>query len=132
MRKITFAATILLIILNSCNNLNDDERNVVYNVKFEDTPQNFDYLTTITYTGEDGFNKFDNHQSAFSLWSQGSGNFSKGDRVSLAINTSLNRGTITLTIICKDCKNENLIDDKINMVVDLTRIKVGELSLNLK
>ncbi|AMC11648.1 hypothetical protein Lupro_10385 [Lutibacter profundi] len=132
MKKIIFILGILLLIFNSCNVSNDDERNVSYNVEFKDTPQNFDYSTTIIYTGEDGFSKSDELQSAFSLWSQGGGSFSKGDRVSISANTALTRGTITLTIICKDCKNENLIDDRIKKIINLETIKVGELSLNLE
>ena len=135
MKKIIFTIGVSSLLFSGCDKIDDlldnDERKIGYNVLFEDTPQNFDYLTTITYTGEDGFNQFDDHQSAFSLWSEG-GNFSKGDRVSLSINTSLDRGTITLIIICNDCKNDNLIDAKVKKIIDLSTIKVGELSLNLE
>ncbi|PHS53059.1 MAG: hypothetical protein COB01_05790 [Lutibacter sp.] len=135
MKKNIFIISIFSILFSGCDKLDellkDDERTVGYNVIFKETAQNFEYLTTITFTGEDGYNQFDEHQSAFSRWSEG-GDFSKGERVSLAISTSLDRGTITLTIICKDCKNEDLIDGKIIKTIDLTRIKVGELSLNLE
>lgn len=135
MKKIILTIGIFSLLFSGCNELDellkDDERRVAYIVNFNDTEQNLEYLTTITFTGEDGYNQFEEHQSAFSRWDDG-GDFSKGDRVSLAINTSLNRGTITLTIICKDCENEDLIDDEIKKTIDLTRIKVGELSLNLE
>ena len=121
---------------SGCDKLDElsknDKRRVVYNVDFKDVQQNFEYATTITYIDESGDTKFDDHQSAFLKWEELGGDFSKGDRVSLAINTSLDRGTIILTITCKDCNNNNLVDGKLKKTVDLTRIKVGELSLNLE
>lgn len=135
MKKFIFTIGVFSLLFSSCSKLDtlleDKERKISYNVLFEDTPQNFEYLTTITYTGEDGYNLFEDHQSAFSLWSKG-GNFSKGDRISLSINTSINRGTITLSITCKECKNDNLINNEIKKIINLSTIKVGELSLNLE
>jgi len=136
MKKIIFTIGIFSLLFSGCNKLDEllknDERRVVYNVDFKDTPQTFEYSTMITYIDESGDTKFDDHQSVLLHWAEIGGDFSKGDRVSLAINTSLTRGTITLTIICKDCENEDLINDRVTKIIDLTSIKVGELSLNLE
>jgi PBP1b-binding outer membrane lipoprotein LpoB len=136
MKKNILKIVILFLLLGGCAELDElskiDERRVVYNVDFKGVQQNFEYATTITYIDESGDTKFKDHQSAFLQWEELGGDFSKGDRVSLAINTSLDRGTITLTIICKDCNNKNLVDGKLKKTVDLTRIKVGELSFNVE
>ena len=83
----------------------------------------------ISHTGEDGETIFDDLEIPANQWRDAGNNYSIGDRVSLGINTPINEGTIELSIECNNCKNE---DPKISKTVDLTKIKVGEISLTLQ
>jgi len=133
MKNIIFATLICSVFFSSCNlggNL-DTKRRVAYNVNFNGTTQADGSTTMISYTDENGNTQFHDQNAMLLQWQNG-GDFSKGDRVSLGINTFKKRGTITLTITCKDCKNANLVNGSIKKVVDLTKIGVGNLDLNLE
>jgi len=133
MKKIIFTVLICSAFFSSCNLISnlDTKRRVAYGVDFKGTTVADGSTTMISYTGENGNTQFHDQKAIFQNW-QGGGSFSKGDRVSLGINTFKKKGTITLTIICKDCKNADLVDGKIKKVVDLTKIGVGNLDLNLE
>jgi len=133
MKKIIFTALICFVFFSSCNLIGnlDTKRRVAYNVDFNGTTLTDDSTTMISYTDEIGNTQFYDQKAVFRNWQRG-GNFSKGDRVSLGINTKKNKGTITLTIICKDCKNADLVNGRVKKIVDLTKIRVGNLDLNLE
>jgi len=133
MKKIIFIVLVSSLFFSSCNLIGklDTKRRVAYNVDFKGTTVADGSTTMISYTGENGNTQFHDQKAVFISW-QGGGDFSKGDRVSLGINTFKKKGTITLTIICKDCKNTDLVDSKIKNIIDLTKIGVGNLDLNLE
>ncbi len=133
MKKIIFIVLVSSVFFSSCDLINklDTKRQVTYNVDFKGTLMGEDLTTMISYTGEDGNTQFHDQKSIFISWQEG-GYFSKGDRVSLGINTFKKEGTIILTIICRDCKNTDLVDGKIKKIIDLTKIGVGNLDLNLE
>ena len=87
--------------------------------------------TLVTYLDENGETQFYDLRKLGGYWGY-SGDFIVGDRVSLAVNTPVERGTVTLTIECQDCGNMSLDNGKMIRTIDLSVTKNGEISFNLE
>jgi len=133
MKKNIFALAILVFFSFGCK-IEDElnKRSITYrvtNLAYGDSDTG--PTTMITYRDNKGDNLFKDLRPG-NFWTATNSHFSKGDRVSLAINSPSETGTITIRIRCSECEDLGGYGGKeLVKTIDLSLIKVGEILANL-
>lgn len=135
MKKHIFILTAIVLLFCGCDVLEDEinnKRSINYFVSNSaDGNSDTGPTTQITYLDAAGNTLFKDLRPG-NFWSAVSSNFSKGDRVSLAINSPSTSGTITIRIKCDECEDLGGSGGReLVKTIDLSVIRVGEISANL-